>query len=301
MTSGQGSWTRLSLEDIARLESQSLRKKDVIKENLKTAPIFEGGNSFSATDLIRAKQLKVNELKRVGSENILKIVNRSLASGVIDPRFFCEQVHLSNWRYVMLRSNFGMNDEEDLGYLMTQRFYEAIQSIRSPEVPPPRLEGRYTAPSIKTNKSLGWKAAQRYVLPYVTYIYLGRLHLDLKDIKSKLSCKKPCLSCRKLVNKITTHIINFPLSIILTARMIRTFPGNSVAPRSLKEMCMRRVVELEQDQACLPLSLREDLKKGPEDRKLKPKPDKMLRILAGMFMAKSKLKAIPGAGNKIWL
>ena len=219
MASGQGCWTRLSLEDIDRLESESQKKGGV------TAEHFENG--ISSIDLIKAKKLKHNELGRTGSEAILKRVNQTLASLTVDPLFYVEQVLLSSWRYKILKSNFCIDADENLGYLVTQSFYEAIQSIRSPEVPVPELEERDPAPSIETNQPLGWKAALKFVVPYATLSYLACLHTP-----EKLNYICLCLKCQNLLNTAVTHIVNYPSSVPLTELALRTWHGNTVTRHS---------------------------------------------------------------------
>ena len=50
----------------------------------------------------------------------------------------------------------------------------------------------------------------------------------------------------------------------------------NIAPASLKERCIRRVLELGLSQDCLPLTLREEMGGGPEPRKLRAEGQRML-------------------------
>ena len=259
MASKLVSWTRLSWEDIRNEQICRLEQGSANKQEGDTNGV---GNRMSAVDLEKAKKLKLNELKLVGSEIILKRVNRTLNSDTVDPLFFCEQILLCRWRYMVLKFNFCTNSNEDLsdidlGYMVTQKFYEAIQTIRSPAiVHSPAIVGeRDVASFMEIDSLIGWNAKRKFLVPYVTCYYLMRLHTHCEthsDTNCDTSCD--CQNCKKYVAKLKIHIAYFPESLHLTVRAIENFPGHTAAPRSLKEMCLRRFLELELDEECLPVS-----------------------------------------------
>ena len=206
--------------------------------------------SAKATLLVVAQTFRQQQVTLVGSETLYNRLDKKLKDLEIDPFFYNKQCKLIYRRYFFLKEVKVYGNGDKLTFLSTQCFDKASQKIGLEELP-------------EINLSLGLEAATKFMIPEMLSGFCSLLiESDLHTDKDDGLCE--CWRCKQYFGIFTNYIRDmdirsYPESIAYTDLAIR-----SGSIRSLKTVCMAKVVELGLAQDCLPLSVQENIKNGPE-------------------------------------
>ena len=198
---------------------------------------------------LRSKEMLRRKINLVGSEEIYTRVTESLEDGIEDPFFYKEQLKLFIFRERiivehLMNQGVGLDQNElaNFGYLLCQGFN----------------------PPILVNLWLGIQNRTMFSIPSLvvhTFLTLLVPHNEYE------LCS--CEECQATLGDVKVLLAAVPGSAEMTERAIRTVTHFHLHPVSLKEICMKRVMELGLDQDSLPLTLKKRMERGPEKRELK--------------------------------
>ena len=231
---------------------------------------------MGSTCEIEDKRKEQEEL--LGSKALFRRLDHNLKILKIDPLFFYQQVSLYMWRKHFwkrfLKDNSAFETEMILGFLATQI------SLANP-VAQSWLEMVANLKFSPDQLRLGWEAGGRFLATALCVSRLTNLHRPpLNQIQSNCQCQSVYCRCNECMDnlhqakRMITLPGSHPSSASLTVLAIWSIPF--LAMPSLKEISMRRVLELELDQSTLPQTVRRSMREGPQP-KLGTRADFMVR------------------------
>ena len=186
-----------------------------------------------------AEEARKNQVRLVGSETLYTRLDQKLTDLEVDPFFYHLQCKLFGWRCHLVGNTFTIVKRS---FLMTKGFASVIEKIDSPDFV-------HDTPDIP----LSIEALYKFMIP--TFALQHFCQIDLHSVKEEETCK-----CNVYIKAIDKGLISyFPESVKFV-----DFAIQSLSIRSLKDLCMGRVVELGLPQDCLPLSVQDSIRKGPE-------------------------------------
>ena len=241
---------------------------------------------------MRVREQQQKQLEFINcSEAIFKRVDRKLAKLEVDKFFYQEQQQLYCFRRNFLDATryYGSSYyRKESEFLVTQMFDEYLEVMEQFEVaydPPENTPPGHvvylvptrsrTSPYAVMDPDLCKESAAKFYVPALTVHYLDQLHRDNEDG----ACM--CYNCQLILfNKVKPRLRWIPEAAELAEFLIHVI--YCVSPPSLKELCLKRVLELELEQESLPETLRETMRRGPEPRELSAKGEVMVRRLKKM-------------------
>ena len=153
----------------------------------------------------------------------------------------CKLFHL-RWCFLKEKTNYG---PKELSFLSTQSFDLFLDK--------PDLWKLYLKYMPEESQRLGQEIISKFLIPAISSIYILNLHTNKDD--GQCECEV-CISAFVIFK---SWIKRYPDSGPFIKLAIR-----SSSIRSLKTVCMAKVVELGLAQDCLPLSVLDTIRKGPE-------------------------------------
>ena len=241
-------------------------------------------------------QLKKQEqAEHVGSEAIYRRVNSKLANLEVDLFFYHEQLRLYGWRNVYLK-NAGYIDnsmyDQKMQCLITQMFDDVLEtdcsSLRlvedssdSPQPPSYFWASSYMFLPGILDPSVTTQADVKFFLPSEVSRWLSRLHPE------PCQCQWCGYCSRKLKEMLDYMPTVGPLAELALGYwdlQAGESLGLTAGPISLTELGIKKVLEYELPQDCLPLTLRLRMKTGPEPRALSGRGQELVRRLRREIM-----------------
>ena len=204
-------------------------------------------------------QLKKQEqAEYVGSEAIYRRVNSKLANLEVDFYFYHEQLRLYGWRTVYLKKAGYINKfyhEEKMEHLITQMFDDVLETDcnslglvedSTDSTQPPSYF--WASPHVFMDPSVTIKSFAKFFLPSAVSRCFSRLHPE--------PCQ--CQGCEDNTRKVRKFLNYMPTVFPLAERALgyQDAGGLAGAPLSLTELGIRKVLECDLAQDCLPLTLR---------------------------------------------
>ena len=212
-------------------------------------------NIFTMT---KAEVIKQTQVRIVASEALHKRLDTKLSNLEVDPFFYKKQNELFFLRVTYLLKNSKFNLDENL-FLSATCFDYALEMLDYPDS------------SFKMPDSYQSFTPNTTCMFWISPPYLMKsIHKEHKDGPCECGCGRGCEfgSCyfwKKCVSPITAPYLEL---------IIR-----NTSLWSLKNMCMAKVVELGLDQDCLPLSVQETIKAGPELGDMDGRTQRALEVL----------------------
>ena len=194
--------------------------------------------------MVRAKELRQQQVTLVGSQTLYKRLDRKLADLEVDPFFYIKQCKLFVWRcqFLQEKTNYRIGE---IFFLSARCFDQVLKKLDTTRI--------YLEERPELNKSIGWEAASKFLTPDSDKTLMFQLHIDKDDGQCECGMCKNIFELFKLRFKQQLESVAFiDLAI------------QSCSIRSLKTVCIPRMVELGLAQDCLPQSVRENIKNGPE-------------------------------------
>ena len=237
-----------------------------------TLKTIDHGTSQSESEILkRAEGIRQEQIKFLGSEAMYIKVDSKLKKLEVDPFFYVEQLRLFGWRHDFIFDDTRFNHKEIcqpnlLAFIVTQSFDQFVKMTESELV--------------AINQGVPQEAMTKFGVP----IWCFKKLKQLRNHEELAWCTCPeCLESRRSLRiAFTTN----PETIALTELEIRNIDDFQSAPKSLKEICMRKVLEFELDEDTLPLTVKVQLKTGPFPKMLKEKPKRMLEQLHNLAWSK---------------
>ena len=195
--------------------------------------------------MFEAKDAREKQVSLVGSETLYNRLDNNLADLEVDPFFYKKQCQLFVWRWRLLDENTNYSSEE-VSFLSSQCFDNVIRKLNTPDL---------SSEMPEIYLSLGREAISKFLIPGI----LLRRHLKFTLHIDKEDCLYDCVLDKEAFRLVKQAVRYFPESVAFIDLAIRY---SSI--RSLKTVCMAKVVELGLAQDCLPLSVQETFKNGPE-------------------------------------
>ena len=182
----------------------------------------------SNTIMITVEDFRNFQVRLVGSEVRYRRVNTKLANLEVDPLFYKNQLEVFRWRMIVFEARRGplgvWTENRKLWFYMATKCFEEA----------PNTQGFNLPDGVR---GLGNEAQSKFRVPvHVMELLCCKLHMK-KDLTK---CRKMGECCEAVCPLVTLLLSFFPEAGQLTKLAIR-----SKAFPSLKEMCMRRVLDLE--------------------------------------------------------
>ena len=197
--------------------------------------------------LTRAEEARRKQVEEVGSEALYKRLDKKLALLEVDPFFYRKQMKLYELRYKVLQENSRYNLIEK-SFLITQRFYQVLHELEHHQ-PSQEID--------EISLNAGKEAYYKFSVPLNAKNLL--LHFTMLRTRYPASARIASqLTCKSIIKAAWELIRETPGAGPLTELAIRV-----CRVQSLQDVCMARVVELGLEQEGLPLTLRDNLRRGP--------------------------------------
>ena len=207
--------------------------------------------------MAEAEEIRQKQVTLVGSETLYKRLDQKLADLEVDPFFYNKQNSLCHWRTQYLREK-AKDNYYKIFLLSTKHFDEAIEKHGSPH---------FVFTMLDSSRSIGREARTKFLISRKV------LMNSLQEEHKAGPCE--CGSC-DLWN---TNC--FRESAPYMELIVRSTPL-----WSLKNLCMAKVLEQGLPQDCLPVTVQETIKTGPEigevDRRTQRALDMLERILKNL-------------------
>ena len=221
------------------------------------------GNVTNKIDLNPARQ---KQIKLLGSEPIYDRVSMKLAALQVESFFQQEQDRVLSWRHNLLQKNWqSYRDmtQDEKAFVITQNFDQVANWIL--------LDSQSSPPNIKIDPKIGKEAALKFWAQNLLFNLLTHLHYDQAEV-----CK--CYTCERSICTMRSILARYPGAVDLLAKGVRMAPY--LFKPNLKEMCMKKVLEMRLEVEWLPQTLKQELMNGPEPRNWKKElQDRMLEQL----------------------
>ena len=195
------------------------------------------------------------QVSLVGSTSLYKRLNKKIKHLEVDPFFYNKQCKLFHWRWCFLKENPEYKSQKHI-YQNILFFDQAIKKLDTD-----------TAISSSEMPELYLKVSNRFMVPGLALNSFLMLSPEPRAYNEIDSDKFEFYIIKSLIT-FNPHSVNFI-----------NFAFRSSSIRSLKDLCMGRVVELGLAQDCLPLSVQESVKRGPELGKVDRRTKRSLEML----------------------
>ena len=204
----------------------------------------------------------------MGSEEVYRRVDQKLANLEIDPFFYHYQLKLIHFRErhfkltkLHLRTKLDSSYDFDLlSFLSTQKFSQIVKADKSIH--------------LKMKTSVAREASAKFAAPIYILNALNGLHYVYYN--RPCECHQ-CNACLRYVSKL---LLNYPEAMDLVKQAFQSSPRSFQTPATLQEQGMVRVLELGLPVDCLPQTLRQRMKEGPEWKEIRPCFQRLVEELA---------------------
>ena len=209
--------------------------------------------------MAEAEKTRQKQVALVGSETLYKRLDQKLTDLEFDPFFYQKQCKLFKWRYKFIMDAFGRGDHLFLPFLSTKEFARVLDKLDSPDSSIQDLEDMFQM------SNAGREARDKFLIPDLAFRIF--FMINSRAFKENICAQEVFGLFKGLIKCYPESAAGTKLAIL----------NSSMG--SLKDLCMAKVVELGLDQDCLPRSVQQAIKTGPEFQEL----DRKTQISLEMF------------------
>ena len=224
-------------------------------------------SKMARTEQQEIEQVWKTQVEDMGSEEAYRMADRKLANLEVDPFFYLKQLEI-----FIFRKRFLFFTQVDLKTIIPPEYDNVIVAFLATKCFLQVIEATDMIP-LKISSTDGWGAYSKFQIP----LQLMNSALDLHYVEDGRPCR--CPECLTNLAGLTSLITDYPETPVLLERLLMLSPSACLAPASLKEQAIRRVLELGLDQDCLPSTLREMMKEGPEPRQLRESAERVMEVV----------------------
>ena len=211
-----------------------------------------GEEEKNVTNKINLNPARQEQIKLLGSEAIYNRVSMKITALEIESFFRKEQCHVLTWRHNLLKKHWPGYIEmtqEERAFLFTQKFDQVSNWIL--------LDPQSSPPNIKIDPKIGKEAALKFWAQNLLTNLLTHLHYD-----QAADCE--CYSCERSIYTMRCILLRYPGAVDLVIKGVRISPY--LFKPNLKEMCMKKVLEMNLEVKELPQTIKQELINGPKSR-----------------------------------
>ena len=187
------------------------------------------------------EEVRERQVKRAGSEALYRRLNERFDNLEIEPLFMFRQMLLFKLRREILTDlltyRIHYNSDAELTLLSTQKFDQVLQEIES--------SGQIRMSPFEIGKERKREAHMKFFASNQIVSLLRRLHPDTFEG----TCL--CDQCNVKLKHLKLAIRRYPEAVKLAEQNHLDIVFTFYCPRSLKEMCMRQVLQEGLEQDCL--------------------------------------------------
>ena len=204
------------------------------------------------TNKIDLNPARQKQIKLLGSEAIYNRVSKKITALEIESFFLQEQCHVLEWRQALLEKHwqsYGAMNQEERAFVITQNFDQVSNWIL--------LDPQSSPPNLKIDPKIGKEAALKFWAQNLLTNLLTHLHYD-----QAADCE--CYSCERSIYTMRSILPRYPGAVDLVIKGVRISPY--LFKPNLKEMCMKKVLEMNLEVKELPQTIKQELINGPKSR-----------------------------------
>ena len=246
----------------------ALTKTPTLKMSSATA-----ADSAETRSQVMVTQALADQVECVGgSRDVYRRVDNKLASIEVDPFFYREQKQLFQWRFNFLVNHYLYENMrkhlEKIGILITKKFDQVLENW---SLGKQIYNINLSEAELQAGKNSFNEATIIFSFPFAVMIFFK---MPEKHDSNGCNCVQ-CTARLALLNE----IMKTCAGVSLVELVIRGDPRHHLSPVSLKEQGMKKVLELGLEEGCLPLTVKEGMRRGPEHKRLNFTGERMLALL----------------------